>query len=296
MEPEYGSQYSVIRALLSNSYIRHYYAKEVSEVPVLNGMEQTVIDALISNEIAKVHTFKVNVLVVIFIFAAYIYASWNLNVIAAGVGAILVIGTEVLILNMSRRRNRQQDAADQFFFAVSALARNEACWQDSKFRWAIAADVERIAHNVERIPLALSGVAPSVRRECLMMSGARAQALRELELLTIRPGPSAYTDLLKQLVAGLLIMSEGRWYDLPEAQYERQVSWRVRAFQIGVAFIAFAGAITLLSFIPKLGVAASVSATALVAIAVAFANVAGMPIDRIEKYAQVGSDVVAPKK
>jgi hypothetical protein len=69
------------------------------------------------------------------------------------------------MLNRLGRRNRQQDAADQFFFAVSALARNKACWQDSKFRWKIAADVERIARNVERIPLALSGVAPSVRRE-----------------------------------------------------------------------------------------------------------------------------------
>jgi integrase len=107
------------------------------------------------------------------------------------------------------------------------------------------------------------------------MSGAKALALRELELLAIRPGPSAYGDLLKQLIDGLLIMSEGRWYDLPEAEYERQTSRHVRALQIGVAFIAFAGAVTLLSFIPKLGAAASASATALVAIAVAFAHSAG---------------------
>jgi len=214
----------------------------------------------------------------------------------AAVGGIFLITIEVFILNRSDRQNRQQNAADQFFFAVSALARNEACWQDSKFRWKIAADVERIARNVERIPLGLSGVAPSVRRDCLMMSGSKAQALRELELLAIRPGPSAYTDLLKQLIDGLLIISEGRWYDLPEAQYERQVSRHVRALQIGVAFIAFAGAVILLSFIPKLGEAAPVSATALVAISVAFAHSAGMPIDMIGKYTQVGSDIVAPKK
>jgi hypothetical protein len=36
IKPEYGSQYSAIRALLSNSYIQHYYAKEVSEVPALD--------------------------------------------------------------------------------------------------------------------------------------------------------------------------------------------------------------------------------------------------------------------
>jgi len=66
MNPEYGSQYSITRALLSNSYIRRYYAKEVSEVPALNNMEQAVIDTIASNEVAKIRAFRVSVLVVVF--------------------------------------------------------------------------------------------------------------------------------------------------------------------------------------------------------------------------------------
>jgi hypothetical protein len=296
MKPDYGSQYHGVFAFISNPYIRHYYAKEVSEVSVLKDMEPMAIDAIVSNEVARVRSLRLDALSIALLFIIYSIAAPNLNAIAVNIGGILLVGIEMLVLVTTDRRRRQENTADQFFFLVSRIARNEACWKHSEFRWKIAANVERIARNVERIPLSISGVAPSVRRECLKVSRAKASALRELELLVIIPGQSDYAYFLKQLIDGLLIMSEGRWYDLPEAQYERQVSRYVRALQIGVACLALAGAIALLTLISKLGPAASVSATALIAISVAFANFAGVPVGMIEKYTQIGSDVVAIKK
>ena len=299
MRPDYGKDYSVYRALISNRYIRRYYRREVSEVPVLGALDQALIDSLVINEIAKVRFVRVFAPILLLLFLAFAFVHLvppRLEDIATPTAMILIIGMEILGFRIDDRLHREHRAADKLFFTISMLARNEACWRDSKFRRELASDVERVARQVERISLSLSGIAPSVRRECLSLSRVKAQALRELEMLIIRPSNSSYEGLLKQLIDDLVMLTEGRWYDLPEKKYVPQTSRLMRIFQIGGAVIAFGGAVVLIAFVSKLGSAASLAATALVAVAVALLNFAGIPLARIERYAQTGSDVVTPRK
>jgi hypothetical protein len=97
---------------------------------------------------------------------------------------------------------------------------------------------------------------------------------------------------MAQLVADLPVVIEGRWYELPETQYERQVSkWKL-AMQITGAIIILLGAIAIIAFASKFGPEAPIIATVLITISVALLNFSGVSTDIVGKYAKTGSDLL----
>ncbi len=145
---------------------------------------------------------------------------WILAAVQAGVVlAYLMFTATGLWTGRGRPESR---AAIQIFTILEKLTPNSRStdsthpqqrWKNTDFRGEIAADLERAAILVERIPLAWRGLAPAVRAETLRVSRAKADGLRELQLRTVTPTDSTLTDLVGQLNVALRRLIDGRWHD-----------------------------------------------------------------------------------
>lgn len=293
-------RYGRYRSLFSNGYIRRFYQREASYSPSLSKLDAGLIKKVIDNDIDSVNSERVITVFMVLLFIPYAIIALQFDAkpwyfTAQVSGGLVILGIEILLLRSGNRKRHEQYAADALFFAILVLESNIGDWDKTKFRWRYAARLERLAKQIERIPLALRKVAPTVRRECLRISGAKAQAVRELELSVIKRGPSTFEDIAAQLIADLHLVIDGRWYELPEAPYERQISRLKLAMQIIGAIIAFGGAVTIVAFTSKLGPGASILATVLIAISVALLNFSGLSTEIVGRYVQTGSDVM-PKK
>jgi hypothetical protein len=222
-------KYSPYRALFSSKYIRCFYPSEASHSPSLKKLDEGLIERLAEDDIDWANNRRRILALLLLLSMIYVVGilqisiqPWLLIVQVGGGIALLVI--ELFLFMSFNRLHHAQDAANKLFFAVLVLERDNQCGNTTKSRWAYAARLERLAREIERIPLALGRVAPTVRRECLGTSRAKAQAIRQLEISVVKPTPSTFEDLATRLIDDLRLIIEGRWYDLPEAQYERQIS------------------------------------------------------------------------
>jgi hypothetical protein len=294
--PDYHHGYNSWHALISNGYARRYYQDQAAESPSLRALQPSIILKLAANDVSRLVQARIALLIIVPAVAGYLYITLSSGefYISVTVGIVL-LGIEQFMLWVLRDGRYEEFAADRLFFVIRELERNSQFWSDTKFRWSHAADLEMAARALERIPFSLRRVAPGVRKEVVTTSRAKAQAMRDLEIRAIKPGTFTYSDMTNRLTEDMRTILEGRWYELPEATYEPQVSRWLLALRFCGAFILIGGAITLIGFASKLGSAASVLATILIAVAIYFLNMAGIPIGVVERYERIGSGMTPNK-
>jgi hypothetical protein len=288
-KPDYEIDYKVFRALSSNRYIRRYYLDKSATSPSLRKLDQHIIAKLAANDIDRIRAARYALLILALLGFLWVSGSSDFYSVL-GSGAILIaIAWE--LARAVRLRRYEQSVADKIFVAILVLEQNTLYWNITKFRWIYAAYLEDVAKEIEHIPRGLSGIAPSIRSIFMGISREKAQAMRELEIWLVRPGPSTLADLTARLVNDLCTVVDGRWYDLPEAKYERQVSVSARTVRIGVAVLAMAGAGVLLVLrIPG----APVFAGLLIVLAIAFLEIAGLP-KGLERYVLIATNIISGK-
>jgi hypothetical protein len=137
----------------------------------------------------------------------------------------------------------------------------------------------------------MRAVARNIRGEAFEMSRRKAQAIRVLEMSAIAPDDSARSNLIEALTGALLNVVEGRWYNLPEAEYQRIRSRWFAAAAIAGAILAIGGAAALVALASKIGSATALLAPLLVGVAIGLLNMAGLPLNLIERYAQAGQKI-----
>jgi hypothetical protein len=296
-------EYNPLYAIFSNRYIREFYLRESLRSPSLKNIDREVISTLARNDVVRMNGRRLitGPCIVLYVIGYWTYLSIlshltsdPIKTIASAMVWIWFI-VQAIALSMYERRDGERDAADRFFVAIIFLEQNEDIWGATKFRWEYAARIERMARAVQRIPLSLRRVAPSVRAEFFTISQTRAQATRELESMVIKPGPNTFPELITRLGADLCALIEGRWYDLPAAKYVPQISRLRITIQIVGAAITFTGAIAAITFTSKIGAAAPIVATIFVAMTAALLNFSGIPIATLDKYMQSASNVTSNK-
>jgi len=211
------------------------------------------------------------------------------------VGAVVVLVLERALLVSARRPRYERSAADKLFVIIRELNQNIDHCNLSSFRWHIAVHLEEAAKAIERIPLTLKKVAPGVRREVFKLSRSKAEAMRQLEMWVIRPQESTLAAINARLADDLCTLTDGRWYDLPEAEYGHRVSTWLVVVEILGAIIAIGSALTVIGLASRLGPVAAVLSTVLAAVGVYLLNVAGLPIGILERYVEAGERVASDK-
>src|ERR1017187_2911990 len=221
-----------------------------------------------------------------YFIAWYILVLITSNPYVVFIGGVPIFIAEITVFFRISRSGGEGFAAARIFGTIAKLENNPSRWQTSAFRWDIARRIELAAKSIERIPLRLKSVAPSVKRQIFAASRAKAQAIRELQLWAIQPGPFTFTDLVHQLSVDLDMIAHGRWYDLPEApELQRQTPrWITAAEIIGSIAIAAAG-VAILVYSAKVGPASAVVAPILFGGALALLSAAGVPAGMLERYA-----------
>jgi hypothetical protein len=101
-------------------------------------------------------------------------------------GGITLLIFEIYVLRKVGRLTREGNVADQFFFAILVLETDKDVRDESFFKWQFAVRLEKLAKGIERIPFAISGVAPAVRKELFTLSYSKAQAVRNIEILAVK--------------------------------------------------------------------------------------------------------------
>jgi hypothetical protein len=291
-------------ASLFNSFIMHSFLTEAERCPSLRVLEQGVIIKVADSRIAVNNMIRRSVIVYIFAYVAFIIGlakvggthSQTADEIYA-ISGILVLNAIIQWLRLRiQRSSAEQEATLQLFSAVTLLERDAALWPESKFRWQVAKHLEEVSRRVEKIPLASPSLAPSIKNEAFRLSAAKAQAIRNLELWAIRPMELTYTDLVYQLTCDLVLMAEGKWFELPEADgFVIRRSKLVPALQITGATALIGAAIALIVFLPKAEAAASIGALILVSAAMPLLNSAGISTTLINQSLQAGSKVISGK-
>ncbi|WP_250279105.1 hypothetical protein [Frankia sp. Cppng1_Ct_nod] len=227
---------------------------------------------------------------------------WILAAVQAGVVlAYLMFTATGLWTGRGRPESR---AAIQIFTILEKLTPNSRStdsshprqrWKKTDFRGEIAADLERAAILVERIPLAWRGLAPAVRAETLRVSRVKADGLRELQLRTVTPTDSTLTDLVGQLNVALKLLIDGRWHDLPDPQSAMTpVTARSRVRQwavITAAGMAAAGMVALTAFSVKLGPVAPMLTTLASVTVIGLLHRAGISMPILGQITEVGGSI-----
>jgi hypothetical protein len=296
--PDYSHGYNGFRGLVSNRYVTRYYRHQANESLSLRTLQPEAIQKLATNEMSRLSRIRKTALALTVAIAVYAYGTLTSNppagvILAAG---LTLVALEAIALRKLNRGSYEATAADRLFFMIRNLERNVQFWSSNTgLRWNCAAGLEKVARDLERIPLELREVAASVRRKMLMDSQLKAQAMRDLEIQAIKPGAFTSSDMTNRLTQDLSIILEGRWYELPEAPYVHQVSRWLFALQLCGAFILIGAGITAITFTSKVGPGAATAATILFAIAVYVLNRVGVSTGVVERYARIGSDMTPDK-
>lgn len=184
---------------------------------------------------------------------------------------------EVLYPWWKVRRLYEQRAIIRLFRDIRWLETTSEDWHSSSFRWRFARSLEALAKSIERIPLASRGIASSVRHETLRVSRTKAQAIRELEFMVIRPESLTAPDLLERLTNDLKILADGRWYALPDGHESDPERPRWIIFtQVSASILIIGAAIFFATIAAKLGPVYSIVAALLLGAGVVLLNGSGL--------------------
>jgi hypothetical protein len=291
--------------LMPKDIIRSYFRKKADDSPSLQTLGAAAISEVADFEIARDVRLRHIFGGWLGLFAIYsgaliligFYVSSPVFTTIYTVGAILTYAILLGLIWQMYRTTQENLAVTRLFFIIHFLDKNEGKWPSSKFRWQVARRLEKIARNIEQIPLASKSLTSSVKQEAFKLSRSKAQAIRSLELWAIRPMASTREDLLRRLTADLDVIAKNRWYDLPEeeAGLIERPRW-LYVLQIIGAILIIGGAISLTAFAAKLGPASSILTLVLLALAIGLLNSAGISTGVIDRYVQTGSKVMSSNK
>jgi hypothetical protein len=216
---------------------------------------------------------------------------------AANLEILLVYGTSRISLYMILRKRQEGMAAILLLEAILVMESRADDWRNTAFRWGLAQQLERIALAVERIPLGLRSLAPDVKSEVFRKSSAKAQAIRELELWAIQPQELTFTDLLGRLTFNLCIITESRWYDLPESARGLKVrrSWWPIAIRIGGVIMLVGAIIAVAGYAKVLGGTAPLLSLVCASVIAGILNSAGLSASLIDQYVKTGQEIASNK-
>ena len=173
--------------------------------------------------------------------------------------------------------------------AIRIIERNQPYWGGRSLANYLAKQIENIAEAIENIPSQFKGLSPSVRKDLVVDGRRKAQAIRNLQRWILTPGPLTYGDLLHRLTQDICLVADGRWFELPEAEFERRKPVWMILGGVVLGIILLGGAIAILAAKSKIGSTATVVATLLVALASGvFAN-SGLSLGVIEGSMDAGS-------
>jgi hypothetical protein len=175
---------------------------------------------------------------------------------------------------------------------IRTVEANGDHWHSPSMVKYLTWQLESIAKAVERIPHQFKWLPPAIRRDAVLIGRRKAQAIRELERWALTPGPFTYTDILHRLTQGLCLVIDDRWYDLPEAKWERQKpAWMILG-QVFVGILFFAGGLAIVEWSSKFGRTGTVLSTLLLTIAIGFIGNSGLSLKIVEGSAEVGSKLL----
>jgi len=120
--------------------------------------------------------------------------------------------------------------------------------------------------------------------------------MRALKIWVAQPNPFTYTDLIWRLSNDLVVVIDGRWFELPESDYPQKIrtKWE-KALFIMLAITSAAAAIAIIALGSKLGPAATVLSSVLGIIAVALLSPAGISPSGLSQLIDVSSKIQRAK-
>jgi hypothetical protein len=291
-----GSTYLLIE-LLSDKKISEYLRRELSVCQSLARLSPESVDKLIQGEMARARTLRKSIIWVILVWilgqlALLAVRTFEYAVYADGSILVLVVLSMVIIELRSDHGQRREEASWQLFTAIRTVETNAKHWHSPSTVKYLTWQLESIAKAVERIPLQFKWLPPVIRRDAALIGRRKAQAIRELERWALMPGPFTYTDLLHRLTQDLCLVIDGRWYDLPEAKWERQKPrWMIFA-QVFVGILFFTGTLAIVEWSGKFGRTGTLLASLLLTIATGFISNSGLSLKIVEGSAEVGSKLL----
>jgi hypothetical protein len=213
---------------VSKRYIRSYFSRSIIDCPTLGRLEPDVIQDIANGQIKWARELQSHLFALVVVFVAFIGWASDLNPhskyyaseLLALLAGLAVMEAALFVLIM--RGPGESRATVALFLIIRELELNADLWPNPDFRNHISTHLDAAARYVGAIPLRFRGLSPNVRRDLRAKARRKAQAVRDLELWAMQPGPFTFTDLVDRLAADLRTLARGRWYELPEAPYERR--------------------------------------------------------------------------
>jgi hypothetical protein len=230
------------------------------------------------------------------------FISWGSNLsphskyyalqLLALLASLAIVEASVLVLIIQGPGESRATVA--VFLVIRELELNADLWPCPDFRNHICTHLDAAARYVQAIPLRFRGLSPSVRQGLRAKGRRKAQAVRDLEFWAMQPGPFTFTDLVDRLAADLRMLARGRWYELPEAPYERRLPIGTTVlFGVLAALLAAGSVVTVSLFARTLGAAgSSVVSGALMTAAFWMLSNTGIQIPRTLSFVEAGTQML----
>jgi hypothetical protein len=247
-------------ALVSNSKVQDYFEYASLSLPTMSKLKRPTLNALIAQRQSYMEARRNRWgLIGLAIIATFALASyWNSSsTIASVADSLIFLALTALILiifNQSPNRRWQEVAAWRLFVIIRAVEGNAQHWNTIELKNQVTYGIEQAAKAVERIPLQFTNLSPDIKREIVVMSIKKAQAIRNLQHWVVSPGPLTFADLLHRLSCDLELVVGGRWYELPESDYRpRKRRWPGALWPI-IGAALFIAAIVLIGYASRQGI------------------------------------------
>lgn len=275
--------YHPVFAMMFDPYIRRHFRKIAQRSPSLADLDPKIYRKVASCNVEIIQFLRR-------FFCPYGRVDWGIHLrleplpsetvprhVVEYTSLVLLYGVEVLYPWWKVRRLYEQRAIIRLFRDIRWLETTSEDWHSSSFRWRFARSLEALAKSIERIPLASRGIASSVRHATLRVSRTKAQAIRELEFMVIRPESLTAPDLLERLTNDLKILADGRWYALPDGHESDPERPRWIIFtQVSASILIIGAAIFFATIAAKLGPVYSIVAALLLGAGVVLLNGSGL--------------------
>lgn len=275
--------YHPVFAMMFDPYIRRHFRKIAQRSPSLADLDPKIYRKVASCNVEIIQFLRRFFVLMAVLIGAYIYVSNHYpsetvpRHVVEYTSLVLLYGVEVLYPWWKVRRLYEQRAIIRLFRDIRWLETTSEDWHSSSFRWRFARSLEALAKSIERIPLASRGIASSVRHATLRVSRTKAQAIRELEFMVIRPESLTAPDLLERLTNDLKILADGRWYALPDGHESDPERPRWIIFtQVSASILIIGAAIFFATIAAKLGPVYSIVAALLLGAGVVLLNGSGL--------------------
>jgi hypothetical protein len=298
--PDTGPDDANVRTIFIARYAQSYFSHARTSCPSLGSLDAVTLDKIArrqaesARETLRMFTGMIAAFLILIVLSVSInpHSHYAGYVSPAIFVSLFVIGG--IIMSALVRRTSEATAVYVLYNLIVRLETRPGEWAGLPFRQDACMSLSRVASCVQRIPHRLAGLAPSVRRQVITTARNKAQAIRELQIWVMQPGPFTYTDLIQRLTSDLYILADGRWYDLPEAPYVRQMSRTRTVFLVFLALALVGVTAYGVSFIPS--PAGPVVSVIVAAVAVAIVNAAGLPVALTERFISAGSDLTGGRR